>query len=67
MTRDEAMLKLLAVEPETRDRLIDITGWPMEETTGVLDRLVAQKRVTYVNLGGRRYYPAINGETVSDL
>lgn len=62
MTRDEVLLKLLAVEPETRDQLILITGWPADETAEVLDRLVAQKRVGYgegpYQSPGRRRYRA---------
>lgn len=62
MTREEALLKLLAVEPETKDRLIVVTGWPTEETVSVLDRLVNERRVTYINgaqgaEGRRLYYP----------
>jgi hypothetical protein len=62
MTREEALLKLLAVEPETRDRLIVVTGWPAEETAAVLDKLLAEKRVGYGNgpyaaEGRRRYFP----------
>jgi hypothetical protein len=61
MTRDEALLKLLAVEPETRDQLIIVTGWPADETVAVLDRLLEQKRVGYGNgpygaEGRRRYF-----------
>jgi predicted Rossmann fold nucleotide-binding protein DprA/Smf involved in DNA uptake len=64
MTRDEALLKLLAVEPETRDRLIVVTGWPVEETVATLERLVNEGRATYINGGDARipcqrvYYPA---------
>lgn len=47
MTRDEAMLKLLAIEPETQDRIIQITGWPADETVQVLQRLVRQHLVGY--------------------
>lgn len=62
MTRSEALLKLLAVEPETRDQIILITGWPADETAAVLDKLVAERRVTYGTgpygtEGRRRYYP----------
>lgn len=32
MTHEEALLKLLAVEPETKDGLIRATGWPTQET-----------------------------------
>lgn len=47
MTRDEALLKLLAVEPETKDGLILATGWEPRETLAVLERLMQQKRVGY--------------------
>lgn len=63
MTREETLLKLLAVEPETKDRLLLVTGWPAEETEAVLQKLVAQRLVTYRNgshgaHGRRQYYPA---------
>lgn len=61
MTRDEALLKLLRVEPETKDGLILVTGWPVQETLDVLDRLVAEKRVGYGTgpyTTGRRLYCA---------
>lgn len=61
MTREEALLKLLSVEPERRDQLIVITGWPAEETSALLDKLVAEKKVgygigPYASDGGRRYF-----------
>lgn len=61
MTREEAILKLLAVEPETRDQIILATGWPADETAQVLDKLVAEKRVgygdgPYASPGRRRYH-----------
>ncbi len=62
MSREDALEKLLRVEPETRDRLILITGWPLDETIAVLDSLVKQKRVGYgvgpYNCAGRRPYIA---------
>jgi hypothetical protein len=63
MTRSEALLKLLALEPETRARLIVVTGWDSEDTEAVLDTLVAEGKVTYRNgkqgdtHGERLYYP----------
>lgn len=45
MTRDEALLKLLAIEPERRDRLHHITGWPAGETEATLQRLEAARLV----------------------
>lgn len=63
MTRDEALLKLLAVEPETRDVLIQVTGWPVDETNAVLNRLLSERKVAYGSgpygvEGRRRYFPA---------
>jgi hypothetical protein len=49
MTREECLLKLLALEPETRDRIIVITGWPADETNALLDDLVARHLVGYGN------------------
>lgn len=63
MNRPEALLKLLSVEPETRPRLIVVTGWDAEETESVLDGLVQEGKVTYRNgkqgdtHGQRLYYP----------
>lgn len=62
MTRTEALLKLLAVEPETKDRIIVATGWPADETAAVLDGLVRDRRVTFRHgahgaQGKRMYYP----------
>ena len=60
MTRDEALLKLLAVEPETKDQLIVVTGWPVDETLAALERLREQRLVSYRNgpagAVGRRLY-----------
>jgi len=62
MTKEEALFKLLALEPETRPRLIAVTGWDAEETESTLDKLVKDGKVTYRNgshgaFGERRYYP----------
>jgi hypothetical protein len=60
MTREECLLKLLSIEPETQDRLIQITGWPADETVAVLQKLVREHRVGYGNgpygCHGRRPY-----------
>jgi DNA-binding IclR family transcriptional regulator len=45
VTRDEAMLKLLALEPASRDALVRETGWGIEETQRVLDELERVGRV----------------------
>ena len=62
MTREEALLKLLAVEPETKDQIILATGWPAEETVAVLEKLLSERRVGYGNgpyaaQGRRQYFP----------
>ncbi len=62
MTREEALLKLLAVEPDTRDNLIRATGWPAAEARAVFDRLVRERRIgrwnwtTLKGSSGRRLY-----------
>jgi hypothetical protein len=60
VTREEALIKLLKLEPETKDQLIQITGWPADETVAVLDKLVREHRVGYGNgpngCHGRRPY-----------
>lgn len=61
MTHDEALLKLLAIEPETKPRLLMVTGWPTEETEQALRRLMESGRVSYRNgargaIGERRYF-----------
>lgn len=47
MTHDEALLKLLAVEPEEKRRLPNLTGWGERETNDVLSRLVSSGQVTF--------------------
>lgn len=61
MTREETLLKLLAVEPERRDEILKATGWPHDEAGAVLDQLVRRGLVTYrcsggTAHGGRWYY-----------
>jgi hypothetical protein len=56
VTRDEAMLKLLDVEPARRGEIVLATGWPAAETCAVLDRLVHERRITYAHRGGSRWY-----------
>jgi hypothetical protein len=45
VSRDEALLKLLALEPATRQQLVQDTGWGIVGTQEVLDRLLQQKRI----------------------
>lgn len=61
MTRDEAMLKLLAVEPECMEALKSVTGWPKDETHATVQRLVARGAITYWHGKHRRwFYPVRN-------
>lgn len=66
MTRDreDTLLKLLAIQPETKDRLIVETGWYAEETVATLESLVRKGMATYRNGGNgcegkRLYYPTV--------
>jgi hypothetical protein len=54
MTRDEALLKLVAVEPDTRDNILRATGWPAQEAREVFDRLLRERRIGYTEWTGRR-------------
>jgi hypothetical protein len=59
MTRDDALLKLLALEPETETVLVQATGWGEGETRAVLNRLVEEGKASYtnrVNQHVRRYF-----------
>jgi hypothetical protein len=59
MTREETMLKLLALGPEMLDELIAITGWGRAATTAVLDNLRAAGLVVArasINQHTRRFY-----------
>ena len=59
MTREEALYKLLALEPVKKVDLIQVTGWPVDETERTLKTLMDEGRVTYRNggLGGQgRWY-----------
>lgn len=63
MTRDEALLKLLSVEPATHAELVKVTGWPIAETLTTLQRLIGAGLVTWRNGGhdasaGFRWYYA---------
>lgn len=58
MTREEALLKLLAIEPERHDRLRQITGWPYGETEATLKTLERAGRIASHRTicgGGREY------------
>jgi predicted Rossmann fold nucleotide-binding protein DprA/Smf involved in DNA uptake len=64
MTREEAMLKLLAIEPAQRDQLVRETGWGVDETRATLARLAGQGKVTHWNGANGQWYrlvPAAQG------
>jgi predicted Rossmann fold nucleotide-binding protein DprA/Smf involved in DNA uptake len=56
MTRDEALYKLIAIEPATDSELIRCTGWPPEETRNALQRLREAGRIGYWNKGHRQLF-----------
>lgn len=56
MTRTEALLKLLAIEPATESQLLLQTGWPTDETRATLAQLLAAGQATHVNAVGFRWY-----------
>lgn len=57
MTRPEALAKLLALGRLARGEIVLITGWPEEEVDLTIDRLMAERVVTYLQKGeGRRMY-----------
>lgn len=57
MTREECLLKLLAVEPERHDRIRRITGWSPAETDRTLRHLEDEGRITsHPTICGSRDY-----------
>lgn len=59
MTHDQAMLKLLAIEPECREVLEHVTGWPKAETHASLQRLLHQGAITYWNGNYRQWFRVV--------
>jgi hypothetical protein len=49
MTREEVLVKLLAVEPEDERAIVRQTGWDRQETIALLKKLVADGVLTYTN------------------
>lgn len=66
MNRQEALLKLLALEPEREDRLALITGWGEGDTLAVLAVLKARGSVQTIAVQGHRmcYVPGSHDETI---
>lgn len=56
MTRAEVLLKLLAIEPETRDQIRLQCGWPHGEADEVLTGLLCAGLVTGKNCRNARWY-----------
>lgn len=50
MTREEAMLKLLAIEPATMASLIVCTGWDVRETVAVVEGLQKQRKIEMIKI-----------------
>lgn len=60
MTHEEAMQKVVALEPITKDELSRVCGWPREEFERVLSHLIELGRLTYRHIGGHRMYQVVN-------
>lgn len=56
LSPEAALSKLLAIEPETKDQLIVITGWPVPQTEAVLQSLLAAGQVSWRNMNFSRFY-----------
>lgn len=56
MTRTEALYKLLAIEPATKDELYAACGWCMFDLESALSDLCSQGKVTWQNKWTARYY-----------
>ena len=57
--KDDALYKVLALEPEPLNKIVNITGWGQEVTEQTLYRLISNGRVTYRNRQGHRVYEVI--------
>ena len=53
MTRDEALLKLLAIEPMPRSEVIAVTGWGIDATEEALRGLIDAGDYAQALIGGR--------------
>lgn len=59
MTHEEAMQKVVALEPITKDELNRVCGWPADEFERALRRLLELGRLTYRHIGGHRMYQVV--------
>lgn len=56
MTRLEALHKLIALEPITKDEMFRACGWHRLELNSILNILCASGEVTWINKSGHRFY-----------
>lgn len=63
--RKDALLKLIRVEPDHLSGLVQATGWGEDQTSTTLLELTVDGLVRLHNRAGRRYYSAIDIQTVS--
>lgn len=59
MTREEAMQKVVSIEPITKDELRRVCGWPTDEFERALNHLIKIGRLTYRHIGGHRMYQVV--------
>lgn len=52
MTRTDALLRLIAIEPVPQAYLVHLTGWPVPDTQATLRELRSQGLVTHSNHSG---------------
>ena len=63
--RKDTLLKLIRVEPDHLSGLVQATGWGEDQTSTTLLELTVDGLVRRHNRAGRRYYSAIDIQTVS--
>ena len=56
MTRPYALARLLEHGPLTFGELREVTGWPVERLTVVIERMSLDGRIKHVNIDQRRRY-----------
>lgn len=52
MTREHAILMLLATSPASRGELVQDTGWGILETNAVIDKLLVEQKVVFFPRAG---------------
>jgi len=56
MTRLEALRKLIAIEPITKEEMYVACGWHRLEFNSILNILCSSGEVTWINKAGHRFY-----------